>query len=59
MLYAIAEGAPRPAFRTIALGGNAVDLAQPGYDLVTGLGSPDVENLVQNVLDLQRLRRWG
>ena len=28
---------------------------QPGYDLVTGLGTPDVNNLVQNLLVVQRL----
>ena len=29
--------------------------AGPGYDLVTGLGTPDVNNLVQNILVLQKL----
>ena len=38
----------------VTLGGNAVDDAAPGYDLVTGLGTPDTANLVQDVLDLQR-----
>ena len=51
----IAAGAPLPAFRDITLGGNAVEVAQPGYDLVTGLGTPDVNNLVQNLLVVQRL----
>ena len=54
MLYEIAEGARLPAFRDITLGGNAVDDAGPGYDLVTGLGTPDVENLAQDLLDVQR-----
>ena len=53
-LYRIAAGAPLPAFRDVTLGGNAVETAQPGYDLVTGLGTPDVENLVQNLLILQK-----
>ena len=54
MLYEIAEGARLPAFRDVTLGGNAVDLAGPGYDLVTGLGTPDTENLAKNLLAVQR-----
>jgi kumamolisin len=53
-LYRIAEGAPLPAFRDVTLGGNAVAHAGPGYDLATGLGTPDVDNLVRNLLILQR-----
>ena len=30
---------------------------ESGYDLVTGLGSPDVENLVKNILVLQKAHR--
>lgn len=55
LLYRVAEGARLPAFRDIVLGGNAVALAGPGYDLVTGLGTPDVDNLVRNILVLQKL----
>jgi kumamolisin len=55
LLYRIAEGAPRPAFRDVTLGGNAVDTAGPGYDLVSGLGTPDVDNLVRNILVLQKV----
>jgi kumamolisin len=40
----------------VSLGGNAVDYATPGYDLVTGLGSPNVDNLVRDLLDIQRGR---
>jgi kumamolisin len=54
LLYRIAAGAQLPAFRDVTLGGNAVADAGPGYDLVTGLGTPDVDNLVRNVLVLQR-----
>lgn len=54
LLYNIAEGAPLPAFRDVTLGGNAVDDAGPGYDLVTGLGTPDVDNLARNILLIQR-----
>lgn len=55
LLYRVAEGARLPAFRDIVLGGNAVALAGPGYDLVTGLGTPNVDNLVRNILALQKL----
>jgi kumamolisin len=56
VLYRIAAGAPLPAFRDVTLGGNAVADAGPGYDLATGLGTPDVDNLVRNVLVLQGVR---
>ncbi|MGK2903192.1 MAG: S53 family peptidase [Mycobacterium sp.] len=56
LLYRIAQGAPRPAFRDVTLGGNAVDNAGPGYDLVTGLGTPDIDNLVR---DLQIVQKVG
>ena len=55
LLYRIAEGAPRPAYRDITLGGNAVDSAGPGYDLVTGLGTPDIDNLVRNLQIAQKV----
>jgi kumamolisin len=55
LLYQIAEGAPLPAFRDVTLGGNAVDTAGPGFDLVSGLGTPDVDNLARNLLALQRI----
>ncbi len=55
LLYHVAEGAPLPAFRDITLGGNAVATAGPGYDLVTGLGTPDIENLAQNILVTQKV----
>jgi kumamolisin len=54
LLYRIAAGAPLPAFRDVTLGGNVVADAGPGYDLVTGLGTPDVDNLVRNLLILQQ-----
>lgn len=55
LLYSIAQGAPRPAFRDVTLGGNAVDDAGPGYDLVTGLGTPDIANLVRNIAIAQKV----
>ncbi|HEX3590144.1 MAG TPA: S53 family peptidase, partial [Pseudonocardiaceae bacterium] len=54
VVYRIAQNAQQPAFHDITLGGDAVDLTNPGYDLVTGLGSPMVDNLVQDILTLQR-----
>jgi kumamolisin len=56
LFYRVAAGANRPGFRDVSLGGNAVDYATPGYDLVTGLGSPNVDNLVRDLLDIQRGR---
>ena len=55
VLYTIAQGTPLPAFRDVVLGGNAVANAGPGYDLVTGLGTPNVENLAQNILVTQKV----
>jgi kumamolisin len=54
LLYRVAAGSDLPGFRDVGLGGNAVDLAEPGYDLATGLGSPNTYNLVQNLLKIQR-----
>jgi kumamolisin len=54
LLYRVAAGANSPGFRDVTLGGNAVDVAIPGYDLVTGLGSPNVELLARDFLDIQR-----
>jgi kumamolisin len=58
LLYRIAAGAALPAFRDVTLGGNAVYSAGPGYDPVTGLGIPNVENLATNILDIQNRLRW-
>lgn len=53
LLYRVAAGSDLPGFRDIHLGGNAVDLSQPGYDVVTGLGSPNAYNLAKNLLGIQ------
>lgn len=53
LLYQLAAGARRPAFRDVSLGANAVDTANPGYDLVTGLGPPNIDNLARNLLEIQ------
>lgn len=52
-LYRVATGSNLPGFRDVRRGGNAVDISQRGYDLVTGLGSPNTYNLARNLLDLQ------
>jgi kumamolisin len=54
LLYRVAAGANRPAFRDISFGGNAVDSSQPGYDVVTGLGTPNVDYLVRDLLEVQK-----
>lgn len=57
LLYRIAAGARYPAFRDITSGGNAVALAGPGYDLATGLGTPDADSLVRDLFVEQKLGR--
>jgi kumamolisin len=54
LLYRVAEGARLPGFHNVIPGGNAVDVAVPGYDLVTGLGTPNADNLVRDLLDIQK-----
>jgi kumamolisin len=53
LLYRVAAGSKLPGFRDVVLGGNAVDISTPGYDLATGLGTPNVDNLARNLLDAQ------
>ena len=53
-LYQIAASSAPPAFHDITLGGNGVHRAGPGFNLATGLGTPDVNNLVHDILDIQR-----
>lgn len=55
LLYRIAAGARRPAFQDVTEGGNAVGLAGPGFDPVTGLGTPNVENLLADLFIEQKL----
>lgn len=54
LLYRVAAGANAPGFRDVTLGGSAVDVAVPGYDLATGLGSPNVALLARDFLDIQK-----
>jgi kumamolisin len=56
-LYALARGNPPfPPFHDIVVGSDLVHPATPGYDLATGLGSPDVWNLAR---DLEAYQRKG
>jgi kumamolisin len=57
LLYRVAAGSNLPGFRDVVLGDNAVDVSAPGYDLATGLGTPNVGNLAHNLLDAQRAAR--
>lgn len=51
LLYRVAKAQKLPAFRDVNFGGNAVDQSgTAGYDMVTGLGTPNVENLVKDIL---------
>ncbi len=54
LLYEVAEGSALPAFRAVPQGANAVDRAAPGYDLVTGLGTPRLKNLAEEILAVQK-----
>lgn len=56
-LYALAAAPqPFPPFHDIVVGTNLVYPATPGYDLASGLGSPDVWNLAR---DLEAYQRAG
>jgi kumamolisin len=57
LLYKIAKGSTLPAFRDIYLGNNAISTVNLGYDMVTGLGSPNVENLVKSILVQRSVNR--
>jgi kumamolisin len=49
-LYALARTVqPYPPFHDVTIGGNDFYAATPGYDLVTGLGSPDIFNLARDL----------
>lgn len=50
LLYEVAKGSAAPGFRDIELGGNAISPGTRGYDMVTGLGSPNAGNLVKDIL---------
>jgi kumamolisin len=53
LLYRLASGSRRPpAFRDVTVGGNDFYPASPGYDMVTGLGTPDAWNLARDLAPL-------
>ncbi len=54
-LYDLAAGKPAfPPFHDVTVGGNLVFPATPGYDLPTGLGTPDAWNLARDLEAYQR-----
>ncbi|HEY8642945.1 MAG TPA: S53 family peptidase [Candidatus Dormibacteraeota bacterium] len=54
-LYALASGKPPfPPFHDVTLGGNLSFPATPGYDLATGLGTPQSWNLARDLAAYQR-----
>lgn len=53
LLYRVAQTGWSPSFRDVVVGGNAVGMAGPGYDIVTGLGTPDVDSLARSLLIAQ------
>jgi kumamolisin len=48
---------PYPPFHDVTRGSNLVDPAGPGYDLATGLGSPDVWNLARDLAAYEKAGR--
>lgn len=54
LLYQAAASGTRPAFHDVITGGNAVYDCAPGFDLATGLGTPDTNNLALDILDIQK-----
>jgi kumamolisin len=49
-LYALAAGTPAyPPFHDVTVGNNLAYPATPGYDLATGLGTPDAWNLARDL----------
>ena len=50
ILYHLASSSvPYPPFHDVTVGGNDFYLATPGYDMVTGLGTPNVYNLARDL----------
>ena len=50
ILYHLADSAvPYPPFHDVTVGGNDFYPATPGYDMATGLGSPNVYNLARDL----------
>jgi kumamolisin len=57
-LYALARGSwPYPAFHDVTLGTNLYYPATAGYDMASGLGTPNAWNLARDLLAYSRGRR--
>lgn len=57
-LYSLARGSwPFPAFHDVVAGSNLAFPASPGYDMATGLGTPDAWNLAKDLLRYSQGRR--
>ena len=53
LLYRLASGSPPvPAIHDVTAGTNDFYPAGPGYDMVTGLGTPDAWNLARDLAPL-------
>jgi kumamolisin len=53
LLYRLTRGSPQfPPFHDVTVGGNDFYQAGPGYDMVTGIGTPDVWNLARDLAPL-------
>lgn len=60
MLYRIASTPQKvPPFHDVTIGSNRYYPAGPGWDFATGLGSPDVYNLAQDVVDYLKSHPGG
>ncbi|MDT5013431.1 MAG: kumamolisin, partial [Mycobacterium sp.] len=53
VLYKAATG-KKSAFHDVTFGGNIAYNSGTGFDLATGLGTPDTASLVSNILDIQK-----
>lgn len=53
LLYRVQRAGRLPAFHDVTVGGNAIAMAGPGFDSVTGLGTPDIDKLARSLLVAQ------
>lgn len=54
LLYQVAAKGTQPSFHDVTIGGNAAFNSGTGFDLATGLGTPDTMNLVNGILGIQK-----
>jgi kumamolisin len=57
LLYQVAANGTQRSFHDVSIGGNAAFDSGTGFDLATGLGTPDTMNLVNGILALQKAGR--